>query len=1105
MSRQWYLSRRGQQFGPYTWEEVVYYARSGNIEGGDLLWSQSTGEWIRADQVTGLLPPTSGYRPPRPKRRKKTYLIAGTSVLAVLLVVASILYIISNYRNGYMFDLPAMPPIEIEHESGARLNAPEGAFFEDTQLTISTRDDAPSAEPFELVGPSYEVDGVTLYTSQKPLILDIPSSLDEDEVAVMFYSLGEWIRIPSKSINLSSGESGRQVQIDGVPFPWLITVARLPEEAIGTPDTVEGEDVDSLLARLEQLRITDLEAFRAEMDKLDNLENLASFETDTKDNLLASNSEFFPLLSENYISQRDPFEHREPISVTRWELREARYKFLRAYHLISGIKYGHEERRLLSATRLYREGLEHLWIARTGITKMSQQERNDYYIDDRADRGSLRDDRLDDLRETSVYGNFFGGSLPINDMVEYYCGTFAPWGLQLTIMLLGDEEESRLVDDFDIRVLPFYGHEDFTDIFITEREIPLQQEDVSRRFEHWTSILPHQQRIASEMKFIESEVYHLDTLRFYSPRVFRITTAEFLSMAKSAVGGTAAILAIGKLSTTVLPVGATISKAYTVMAPFVERLYAQPFARDLEDKEITSQKTALTVYEGMELYGSVLLDPLKEITLRGAITNYVFDITELALSFFIDPNDIIDIQELRNAGATTGYKDAGAGLWQPDRFPVPPIMIISNITGPTEYRPHPNHPKSFMHPGDLGTYTLGGHARIEMNIDYDFMSPTRTYDLSGLLRSNYPEEIFYKRYERVRPDYLYGAYLTPFRENRWTKSYHDNAPHLQVIQWNIPEEELLLWSEEAEKDSLEEFLDSVTVEVHRVADSEKISTHYSTGTIARFQRSTGNTLLWHQVSVPGVEAVEGQRSFAVAINNRAPDIVRRRHRFEINLSHMTPEGMGQWSSIPLYDTHKYAALKYIVRILYKDEVLALYPAEFMTENKSIHEYESDRDRIRIIEVARVIEGPTVECSGTYVGEVVMDDPTMSQMGLDPTKMELTITISEDEKAEMNFSYSQSFGFDLGEGFSVGQSWESEGNLSGECIDGEIQMQGTQVTKIDVGIPDIALEEEIPAGALDQTNQVTVTGQVLDDVIEGTFFWEDEHGTSDLKFTARKVD
>ena len=50
----WYLSRGGNQYGPYTFEQLVQYARQGNVQPEDQVWNQSISGWTRAGSVRGL-------------------------------------------------------------------------------------------------------------------------------------------------------------------------------------------------------------------------------------------------------------------------------------------------------------------------------------------------------------------------------------------------------------------------------------------------------------------------------------------------------------------------------------------------------------------------------------------------------------------------------------------------------------------------------------------------------------------------------------------------------------------------------------------------------------------------------------------------------------------------------------------------------------------------------------------------------------------------------------------------------------------------------------------------------------------------------------------
>jgi hypothetical protein len=50
-SGRWYISRGEEQYGPYTDEDMFSFAQQGNLHPEDLIWSEETGDWVRADSV----------------------------------------------------------------------------------------------------------------------------------------------------------------------------------------------------------------------------------------------------------------------------------------------------------------------------------------------------------------------------------------------------------------------------------------------------------------------------------------------------------------------------------------------------------------------------------------------------------------------------------------------------------------------------------------------------------------------------------------------------------------------------------------------------------------------------------------------------------------------------------------------------------------------------------------------------------------------------------------------------------------------------------------------------------------------------------------------
>lgn len=56
MSETWYVASDGQQLGPYTGEQLLEFAQSGNISAQTLVWAEGMTEWLPASQIPGLFP-----------------------------------------------------------------------------------------------------------------------------------------------------------------------------------------------------------------------------------------------------------------------------------------------------------------------------------------------------------------------------------------------------------------------------------------------------------------------------------------------------------------------------------------------------------------------------------------------------------------------------------------------------------------------------------------------------------------------------------------------------------------------------------------------------------------------------------------------------------------------------------------------------------------------------------------------------------------------------------------------------------------------------------------------------------------------------------------
>ena len=52
---QWYLNREGQQYGPYSKEQLRQFKLDGNLSGDDLFWHAGLGGWISLTETETML------------------------------------------------------------------------------------------------------------------------------------------------------------------------------------------------------------------------------------------------------------------------------------------------------------------------------------------------------------------------------------------------------------------------------------------------------------------------------------------------------------------------------------------------------------------------------------------------------------------------------------------------------------------------------------------------------------------------------------------------------------------------------------------------------------------------------------------------------------------------------------------------------------------------------------------------------------------------------------------------------------------------------------------------------------------------------------------
>ncbi len=786
--------------------------------------------------------------------------------------------------------------VHLTHPSGAALRGPEHSFLHDTKVQLDVVDAIPATHPFEQVSPGYEVRGVSRISSRNPVSVDLPAGSAGSEAAVLFYSLGQWIRIPSEPVRLEDGSQGLRVQVDGVPFPWLLTVAAAPDGA-GATQLADGDDVFSKTARLEQLRITDQAAFFEAVDEQSDA------------------SAAKPTLSPPWLGwlARPASAERSGERQAAAQLLNARLMFLRAYADVR--RRGGESSSI--ASRRYLDGLHYLEDAARTVAALDRDTQQERTFADTAGR----DQRLKGFERDNVYG----GTMSLRDMTEYNLGMFAPWGLRLTLAILEGENQA-LLPEFDVRVVPFFGHEPHLDI-------PLPGDYTGAPGHHqYLPTVEYFQRQVREALHIEAGYEQVTAcLRLYSPRIYEYSSHEYYAMFKNSVGGASYLVGLAKLAAgaPVAGTGAAVYTGYSILAPIIERAFVEPQARQLAEAEVASMSTTLTAYSAGKLLGKIVLDP-SQASLPGAALDYAGGLTDVVMNYMIDHTEQQELELLRSQGSELGYRNAGAGWFQRDRFYVPPMAFVINVDGPTTLRRQQ----------DSGSYTLSGHGQFSMFVDYQSVSVGNYFNLSD----HFVVHEFNRDTERrigngivfavpeetatLRRDDLLGI---PVHQplgwgpdiDDWAALHHyDEAPCGKLITFRLDEEIVERWVTASEHETIEEWMADVYVEL---------------------QPLNGGPSYSHQISDSGLvenrlshlyqpeESHEGQHQFGLAMAETPPDIAdpfESVSMYNLGWDSVGPFSEWVWYVAPPIRPRQQFSRRYFVELIQDDTVLGSFEVDY---------------------------------------------------------------------------------------------------------------------------------------------------------------------------------
>ena len=221
MSEKWYLSREGERYGPFSWEEITHYGQTGNIEPGDLAWRESTGKWVVVNQIpelTGLFSSRNKDTQDMAKKKKSplTFALAG---VAVIIIAAAVLVIprIANLTSSTGGSSPGdYAPVS---EDGTYLFGidPDFYFRSAKQLEADEQSDFGSqTNIINADNPGFEYNGVGLEMS--------PLYLAESEANLKVTKMSAPEPVPDAKVNAYS------FSLEGAPQDSGLYTLSIPYE-----------------------------------------------------------------------------------------------------------------------------------------------------------------------------------------------------------------------------------------------------------------------------------------------------------------------------------------------------------------------------------------------------------------------------------------------------------------------------------------------------------------------------------------------------------------------------------------------------------------------------------------------------------------------------------------------------------------------------------------------------------------------------------------------------------------------------------------------------------------------------------------------------------
>ncbi len=209
---EWYISRDGRNFGPYTDEQMQAFIQEGRVASGDLLWNRELPDWTPAWKVPGLIVQAKEKVPTGGKlsdKRKQFYL---AFTLAILCMGFLVFLVVGNLLDKGSKDIGRTGEIKLEDPvyrgttgvepsggtlriekpessiSGFEIDVSEGAYPHAVDFAVheTAIESHTFGDDFNPVTPLITVENGGVW-ADIPVEVTVPIEKQDDELALGFY------------------------------------------------------------------------------------------------------------------------------------------------------------------------------------------------------------------------------------------------------------------------------------------------------------------------------------------------------------------------------------------------------------------------------------------------------------------------------------------------------------------------------------------------------------------------------------------------------------------------------------------------------------------------------------------------------------------------------------------------------------------------------------------------------------------------------------------------------------------------------------------------------------------------------------------------------